>query len=73
MPSGKSAYLPSEQEVINVVKSTAVTVEEYLDELAPPRREAGAALRQLILDHLPQGYGEAMEFGMIGYVVPLKT
>jgi hypothetical protein len=45
LPPGKSAYLPSEQEAINVVKSTAVTVEEYLDELAPPRREAVAALR----------------------------
>lgn len=56
-----------------MVKSTAVMVEEYLDELAPPRREDVAALRQIILDHLPQGYGEAMEFGMIGYVVPLKT
>ena len=56
-----------------MVKSTAVTVEEYLNELAPPRREAIAAMRQVILDHLPQGYGEAMEFGMIGYVVPLKT
>ena len=73
MPPGKSAYLPSKQEAINLVKSAAVTVEEYLDELASPRREAVAALRQVILDHLPEGYEEAMEFGMIGYVVPLKT
>ncbi len=30
-------------------------------------------MRQLILKHLPKGYDECMTYGMIGYVVPLKT
>ena len=55
-----------------MAQSKAATVEEYLHELTPPRREAIAAVRQVILDHLPQGYQEAMQYGMIGYVVPLE-
>ena len=55
-----------------MAQSTAATVEEYLDELTPPRREAIATVRQVILDHLPQGYQEFMQFGMIGYAVPLE-
>ena len=55
-----------------MAQSTAATVEKYLDELTPPRREAIATVRQVILDHLPQGYQESMQFGMIGYAVPLE-
>ncbi len=32
-----------------------------------------AAVRQVILAHLPQGYEEAMNWGMISYQVPLAT
>ena len=55
-----------------MVQSTASTVEEYLAELPPDRREAVSALRRVILDNLPDGYVECMQYGMIGYVVPLE-
>ena len=29
-------------------------------------------MRRVIQQHLPKGYVEALEYGMIGYVVPLK-
>ncbi len=49
------------------------TVEEYLTQLPPQRREAVSALRQLILQSLPDGYRETILFGMINYVIPLDT
>jgi hypothetical protein len=52
--------------------SQPATVEEYLAQLPPDRREAIEAVRGVILDRLPDGYKEAMSFGMIGYVVPLE-
>ncbi|MCH7706606.1 MAG: DUF1801 domain-containing protein [Chloroflexi bacterium] len=52
--------------------SKATTVEEYLAELTPDRREAISTVRQIVLDHLPEGYQEAMHHGMIGYVIPLE-
>ena len=55
-----------------MVKSKANTVEEYLAELAEDRRGAIAAVRRVILDHLPEGYEETMQYGMIGYVIPLE-
>lgn len=55
-----------------MVKSSAATVEEYLAELPPERREAIEAVRRVVLDNLPEGYEECMSFGMIGYVVPLS-
>ena len=53
------------------MKSTAATVEEYLDGLSPERREAVSTVRQTVLSNLPDGYEEMMDFGMIAYVVPL--
>ena len=55
-----------------MVQSKATTVEEYLKELPANRREAIAAVRQVILRNLPKGYEEAMNWGMITYQVPLK-
>lgn len=55
-----------------MVKSDAATVEAYLAELPPDRREAIAEARRTILANLPDGYEEQMSFGMIGYVVPLS-
>ena len=48
-----------------MVQSGAATVEEYLLELDPERREAIEEVRQVILQRLPDGYQEAMAFGMI--------
>ena len=56
-----------------MVSSKAETVEQYLDELPDDRREAIEAVRQAVLDNLPPGYVEAMNWGMISYEVPLDT
>jgi Domain of unknown function (DU1801) len=54
------------------VRSDAVTIEGYLAELPDDRRAALSAVRQVVLDHLPAGFEEAMQYGMISYVVPLE-
>ena len=54
-----------------MVQSKAGTVEEYLDELPQERREVVSAVRDVILDNLPDGYRESMAWGMIGYGIPL--
>ena len=55
------------------MRSDAKTVAEYLSELDNGRREAITAVRNVILDHLPAGYQEVMQFGMISYIVPLSV
>lgn len=52
--------------------SEAKTVEEYLTELPQEREEALRAVRGVILDNLPEGYEETMNWGMITYQVPLE-
>jgi hypothetical protein len=52
--------------------SDAATPEGYLAELAPPRREVIAAVRELVLTNLPDGYAETIGWGMLCYVVPLE-
>ena len=52
------------------MRSEATTVEQYLAELPPDRREAITAIRAVILKNLPRGYEEGMGYGMIGYFVP---
>src|SRR5262245_37768523 len=55
------------------MKSKASTVEEYLNGLPEDRRAPMQAVRKLILKHLPKGYEEVLQYGMLGYVVPLKV
>ena len=55
------------------MQSDAKTPEEYLSELVPARREAISAVRTVILDNLPDGYDEVMQYGMISYIVPLSV
>ena len=52
--------------------STATSVEEYLAELPPERREVVSKVRELVRRNLPKGYNETMTGGMIGYGVPLS-
>lgn len=54
------------------MQSKAQTVADYLAELPPDRREAINAVRKVILNNLPKGFKEIMQYGMIGYVVPHK-
>ena len=55
------------------MRSEAETVDEYLAELPEDRRAAISAVREVILDNLPDGYEESMNWGMIAYEVPLST
>jgi hypothetical protein len=54
------------------VQSSAATVEAYLAELPEDRRAAVEAVREVILENLPAGFEEGMQYGMIGYYVPLE-
>lgn len=54
------------------MQSDAPTVEAYIAELPEDRRLAIGAVRQVVLDHLPGGFEETMQYGMISYVVPLE-
>ena len=55
------------------MRSDATTVKGYLASMPPDRREAISAVRDVILEHLPEGLEETMAWGMIAYVVPLAT
>jgi hypothetical protein len=55
-----------------MARSSATTVEAYLAELPEDRRETVAAVRRAVLDRLPDGYQERMNWGMISYEVPLE-
>jgi len=55
------------------MQSDATSVEGYLSELPAYRRAAIEAVRQTILENLPDGYEEVINWGMITYQVPLAT
>ncbi len=53
------------------MQSSATSIQAYLDELPEERKSAISHLREIILNNLPEGFSETMNYGMIGYVVPL--
>lgn len=53
--------------------SDAKTADDYIAELPADRFEAISELRHTILDNLPEGYVESMNYGMITYEVPLEV
>jgi hypothetical protein len=53
------------------MQSAAVDVDSYLNELDPDRRATVSAVRNVVLQHLPEGYEEGMDFGMISWHIPL--
>jgi ribosomal protein S7 len=55
------------------MKSEATTVKEYLAELPEDRKTAIETVRKTILERLPDGYKETMNWGMITYQVPLEA
>ena len=55
------------------MQSKANTVKQYLNELPNDRKKAISIVRQTILENLPEGYDEVMNWGMISYEVPLET
>ncbi|HTU58696.1 MAG TPA: DUF1801 domain-containing protein, partial [Polyangiales bacterium] len=56
----------------HVKASRSNTVEAYLDELPEDRRSALTRVRSVIRKHLPRGFEETMQYGMISYVIPLS-
>jgi len=52
------------------MQSKAASPKQYLDELPEDRKEPIQKLRQQILDNLPEGMEECMNYGMLGYVIP---
>jgi len=55
-----------------MVQSKASSVNEYLKELSPEQRNIVSTVRRRILDNLPKGYVETMNWGMICYEIPLE-
>ncbi len=54
-----------------MVSSAAKTVDAYLAELPPERRAVIAAMRDRVNAHVPPGYEETMNWGMITWQIPL--
>jgi uncharacterized protein YdhG (YjbR/CyaY superfamily) len=54
------------------MKSSVSNVDQYLSELPEERRAALETVRQVILNNLPNGYEEVMNWGMITFQVPLS-
>ena len=48
----------------------AESPKDYISQLPEERREVISAIRQQILENLPEGFEEQMSYGMLGYVVP---
>ena len=55
-----------------MVSSRADSVEDYLSELPPDRRAVVAAVLDVVRRHMPAGYREGIQYGMIGWCVPLE-
>lgn len=50
----------------------AETPDAYLAALAQDRREVVATVRDVVLENLPEGYEEAVRWGMLSYEIPLE-
>ena len=55
-----------------MVSSKATSPAAYLASLPPERRKVIAVVRAVVKKHLPAGYVETMNWGMLAYEVPLK-
>ncbi|MCZ6706183.1 MAG: DUF1801 domain-containing protein [Bacteroidetes bacterium] len=55
------------------MRSEAQTIDQYLADLPADRRESISAVRDVIVQNLPEGIEEVMNWGMITYEVPLET
>lgn len=55
------------------MQSSAASVAEYLDDLPAERRAEIARVRDLVRANLPEGYVEAMNWGMIAWEVPMAV
>ncbi len=55
-----------------MVSSKETTPAAYLASLPAERRKVIAAVRAVIRKHLPEGYVETMNWGMLSYEIPLS-
>jgi len=55
-----------------MVTSDAQTAEDYIAALPEDRRAAINAVREVVRNNLPAGFEEGMQYGMIGWYVPLE-
>jgi hypothetical protein len=55
-----------------MAKNPARTVPEYLASLPPDTRKEIEAVRKVVKRNLPKGFQEGMDYGLIGYFVPLS-
>jgi len=55
------------------MQSDAKTPEAYIESLPEDRKEVISKLRAVLLENLPKGFKETMNYGMLGYVVPHST
>src|SRR5262245_58172137 len=55
------------------MQSKAKTVAEYIASLPEERQGAIKTVRSVIKKHLPEGYKEGMDYGYIGWSVPLSA
>ena len=56
-----------------VTKRPALTVSQWLASVPAERKDAIKAVRDVVNEHLPQGYEETVDWGMLAWVVPLAT
>jgi uncharacterized protein YdhG (YjbR/CyaY superfamily) len=55
------------------MRTDARSIDEYINSLPLDRQQALEKVRKVILDNLPEGYEEKMNWGMITYQVPLEV
>jgi hypothetical protein len=51
----------------------ALTVDQWLESVPAERKDAINAVRNAVNEHLPPGYEETVDWGMLSWVVPLAT
>ena len=56
-----------------MVSTSTTSPEAYLASLPEDRREIISVVRDMILQNLPEGYQETINWGMLSYEIPLAT
>jgi hypothetical protein len=54
------------------MKISVATPEQYFEQIPSDKRNSFEMLRNVILENLPKGFTETINYGMIGYVVPFS-
>src|SRR4051812_40438676 len=56
-----------------VKERPVLTVDQWLASVPAERKDAINAVRDAVNEHLPQGYQETVDWGMLAWVVPFST